>query len=233
VSKTETREPDNATRRSGAASIVYDIGYCLSTVLSRVLFDYRVVHGESIPNEGGAILAMNHESYLDPPLAGIACARPIFFLARKTLLEWPLLGPLFPKLNVVPVDQDRADMSALKTVIRLVKNGGCTIVFPEGARTLDGKLQPAQPGLGLVIAKTLAPVVPMRIFGAHEAFPRGGRPHIFKKITLVVGEPMHFTEADLVGSGRDLYQSLSERVMERIAAIELEDWNKHSGNAVA
>src|SRR5207245_2948839 len=125
---------------------VYWIGYTLSKTVARLLFFYRVVHRERIPNEGGVILAMNHESYLDPPMAGIACDRPIFYLARKTLLKWPLLGPIFPKLNVVPVDQDRADMSALKTIIRLVKAGHGTVVFPEGSRTRDGSLQPAQPG---------------------------------------------------------------------------------------
>jgi 1-acyl-sn-glycerol-3-phosphate acyltransferase len=124
-------------------------------------------------------------------------------------------------VNVIPVDQDRADMSALKTVIKMVRSGECALVFPEGERTLDGEMKPAQPGLGLVIAKTLAPVVPMRIFGAYKAFPRGAsRPRPWP-IRIVVGEPMAFTEADLVGSGRELYQRLSERVMERIAAIEL------------
>jgi 1-acyl-sn-glycerol-3-phosphate acyltransferase len=200
----------------------YQFFYRLSQVLARTLFNYRVVHRERIIEEGGAILAMNHESYLDPPLAGIACHREIYYLARKTLLEWPILGPILPKLKVIPVDQDRADMSAIKNVIKLVRAGQCTVIFPEGGRTLDGQLQPAQPGLGLVIAKTLAPVVPMRIFGAHAAFPRGGKPRLFKPITLVVGEPMHFTQADLVGNGRELYQRLSERVMERIAAIQYE-----------
>ena len=201
----------------------YQFSYRLSNVLAATLFDFQVVHRERIIEEGGVILAMNHQSYLDPPLAGIACRREIHYLARKTLLEWPILGPIFPKLNVIPVNQERADMSALKTVIKLIRAGECTVVFPEGARTLDGQLQPAQPGLGLIIAKTLAPVVPMRIFGAHEAFPRGGKPHPFRPITLVVGEPLYFTEADLAaGEGRELYQRLSERVMERIAAISLE-----------
>lgn len=199
----------------------YRFGYNLSWVLAKSLFRFEVTGREKIPNSGSCILAMNHESYLDPPLAGICCRRAIYFLARKTLLEWPILGPIFPKLNVVPVDQDRADMSALKTIIKLVRGGACTVVFPEGARTLDGKLLPAQPGLGLVIAKTLAPVVPMRIFGAHEAFPRGGGRLRLKKIRIVVGEPMIFAEADLEGSGRELYQRLSERVMERIAALQL------------
>ena len=110
-------------------------------------------------------------------------------------------------------------MSALKTSSRSCA-GECTVVFPG---LHGGQLQPAQPGLGLVIAKTLAPVVPMRIFGAREAFPRGGKPRLFVPITLVVGEPLRFTEADLAGAtGRELYQRLGERVMERIAAIEFE-----------
>jgi 1-acyl-sn-glycerol-3-phosphate acyltransferase len=200
----------------------YRFGYVTSLIVARTLFNFKVMHRERIIEKGGAILAMNHESYLDPPLAGIACRRELYYLARKTLLDWPILGPILPEMNVIPVNQDRADMSALKAIIKIVRNGGATVIFPEGARTLDGQLQPAQPGLGLVIAKTLAPVVPMRIFGAHQAFPRGGKPRPFTPITLVVGEPMFFTKDDLVGEGRALYQSLSERVMERIAAIQYE-----------
>jgi 1-acyl-sn-glycerol-3-phosphate acyltransferase len=199
----------------------YAFGYNLSKLVARTLFSYRVIHAERMIEEGGAILAMNHQSYLDPPLAGIACKREIYYLARKTLLEWPILGPIFPKLNVVPVNQERADMSALKTVIKIVRSGNATLVFPEGGRTLDGNLQPAQPGLGLVIAKTLAPVVPMRIFGAYEALPRGSNKLRLHPITVVVGEPIHFASADLIGEGRELYQALSERVMAEIAKLEL------------
>ncbi len=201
----------------------YSAGYQTSRFLARSLFSFRVVHRERIIETGPAILAMNHQSFLDPPLAGICCRREIYYLARRSLLKWPILGPLFPRMNVIPVDQERADMSALKAVIRIVKAGECTMFFPEGSRTLDGALQPAQPGLGLVIAKTLAPVVPMRIFGAYEAFPRGGGmlPNRHP-ITIVVGEPMHFTAANVAGKGREVYQGLSERVMARIAAIEFE-----------
>ncbi len=202
--------------------LTYQIGYLTSRTIAKLFFSFKAIHAERIPKEGPMILAMNHQSYLDPPLAGICCDREIFYLARKTLLKWPILGPLFPKLNVIPVDQDRADMSALKAIIKLVRAGQGTVIFPEGSRTLDGQLQPAQPGLGLVIAKTLAPVIPMRIFGAHEAFPRGSskiRPH---PITIVVGEPMRFTEADLQGPTREVYQGLAERVMAAIAALKLE-----------
>ncbi len=172
---------------------------------------------------GPVILAANHSSFLDPPFTGIACTRAIYFLARKSLLEAPVLGWLLPKLNVIPVNQEGADRSALKALIRTLKGGDAVLVFPEGERTTDGNLRPALPGIGLVIAKTLAPVVPMRIFGTREAWPRDGKLHLFRPVTVVVGEPIHFTEADLQPAGRDLYPRLSQRVMDAIAALRLED----------
>lgn len=171
---------------------------------------------------GPVILAMNHQSYLDPPLAGITCDRAIYFLARKTLLDVPLLGWFLPKLNVIPVSQETIDRSALKAVIRVLNSGNAALVFPEGSRTLDGNLQPAEPGVGLVIAKTLAPIVPMRIFGAHEALPRGGGSLHLVPITIVIGKPIFLTPADLKPRGKNLYARLSQRVMDAIAALQLE-----------
>lgn len=200
----------------------YSIGYFLSWLIGRVCFGFRVQHRERVLREGAAIFAMNHESYLDPPLAGVAAGRAMYFLAKKSLMQAPILGWFLPKLNVVPVDQEGTDRSALKALIRLLKSGRPTVVFPEGGRTVDGLLQPAQPGLGFVIAKTLVPVVPMRIFGAHAALPPGAKRIRFPRITIVVGEPLYFTEADLEPHGKELYRQLSERVMRSIAALELE-----------
>jgi 1-acyl-sn-glycerol-3-phosphate acyltransferase len=137
-------------------------------------------------------------------------------------LNVPLLGWLLPKLNVIPVDQEGVDRSAIKALIRVLKAGNAALVFPEGSRTLDGELQPAEPGLGLVIAKTLAPVVPMRIFGARKALPRGGGRLRFVPITVVVGEPIVFTSADLGLPGKILYPQLTQRVMDAIAALRLD-----------
>jgi 1-acyl-sn-glycerol-3-phosphate acyltransferase len=196
--------------------------YHLTRFVARIFFRFRVIHSERVIQEGPVILAMNHESYFDPPFAGIGCRRAIYFLARKSLLDVPLLGWLLPKLNVIPVDQDGGDRSALKAIIRILRNEQGTLVFPEGSRTLDGNLQPPQPGIGFVIAKTLAPVVPMRIFGAHRALPRGGGKLRFCPITIMVGEPLRFTAADVEGHGREVYQRLSQRVMDAIAALKLE-----------
>jgi 1-acyl-sn-glycerol-3-phosphate acyltransferase len=204
-------------------NVYYWLGYHLSRLVGRWFFRLRVIHPERMLQSGPVILAMNHQSYLDPPLAGITCDRGIYFLARRTLLDVPVLGWLLPKLNVIPVNQEGIDRSALKALIRVLKSENAALVFPEGSRTPDGNLQPAEPGLGLVIAKTLAPVVPMRIFGAHEALPRGGGGLHFVPITIVIGQPIFFTQGDLVPPGKDLYRRLSQRVMDAIAALCLSE----------
>lgn len=201
----------------------YWVGYNLSKLVGKIFFRYRVVHPERMIQTGPVILAMNHQSYLDPPLAGIACQRDIYFLARKTLLDIPVLGKVLPKINVVSVDQEGSDRSALRALLRILRAGEGTLVFPEGSRTPDGALQPAQPGVGFVIAKTLAPVVPMRIFGAYESLPRGGGRLRFHPITVVIGHPIYFTKDDLAGGGKQLYQRLSERVMAEIAKLTIDD----------
>jgi 1-acyl-sn-glycerol-3-phosphate acyltransferase len=201
----------------------YWVGYHFSRLAGRLLFRLRVIHRERMIQSGPVILAMNHQSYLDPPLAGTASDRPIYFLARRTLLDVPLLGRILPKLNVIPVNQEGVDRSAIKAVIRVLQAGNGVLVFPEGSRTLDGKIQAAEPGLGLVIAKTLAPVVPMRIFGAREALPRGGGRRLrLVPITIVIGEPILFSAADLEPSGKNLYAALSDRVMKAISTLRLE-----------
>ena len=201
----------------------YWVGYHLTKLIGWIFFRLRIVHRERMINHGPVILAANHQSFLDPPFAGSVSDRGIYFLARRTLLDGPISGWILPKLNVIPVDSEGGrDRTALKALIRILRAGEGTLVFPEGQRTPNGKLQPAQPGVGLVIAKTLAPVVPMRIFGAfeawpiHQKWPRPGR------VTIVVGEPIHFTEQDLQPAGKDLYLRLSQRVMDAIAALTLD-----------
>lgn len=202
-------------------NLYYWLGYHLSRWLARLFFGFRIIHRERVIQSGPVILAVNHQSFLDPPLAGNACDRAIFFLAKKSLMDVPILGWLLPKLNVIPVNLEGGDRSALKALLRILNAGECALIFPEGTRTPDGNLQPAEPGLGLLIAKTRAPVVPMRIFGAFDAWPIHGKFRLFHKITVVVGEPIYFSEADVAGDGKDLYLRLSQRVMGAIAALQL------------
>ena len=77
----------------------YWLGYHFSRLLARLFFDFRIVHRERMIQTGPVILAMNHQSFFDPPLAGNACDRAFYFLAKKSLMKAPVLGWLLPKLK--------------------------------------------------------------------------------------------------------------------------------------
>lgn len=200
--------------------LTYDLCCNLARFAAYNFFGLQVYGRENLISEGPALMAMNHQSYLDPPLAAICSERPIHFLARKSLMEVPILGRLLRYLNVIPLDRDGSDMSALKTVIRLLKSGGSTIIFPEGTRTRDGRMGPARPGIGLIVAKSLAPVIPMRVFGAFDAYPRTAKFPRRAAITVVIGEPLYFTKASVAGNPHVVYQAISEQIMARIAALQ-------------
>jgi 1-acyl-sn-glycerol-3-phosphate acyltransferase len=199
---------------------LYRAGHMLCTAVAELAFRLKIHGRENLIEEGPAILASNHASYLDPPLVGVACRKEIFYLARKSLFEKPVLGPVLARVNCIPIDRDRGDVAAVRAILRLLKEGKRTLLFPEGTRSKDGKLQPARGGLGLIIAKSLAPVVPVRIFGSYAALPRSGGIH-FTQVTMVVGKPLIFTKADLGTDERLAYQVLSDRVMATIAALEI------------
>ncbi len=205
------------------------IWYLVCSTLFRwayiILFRRKVVnreHLDSIPEGEGALLAANHVSFLDPPLVGTVGKYGVFYLARKTLFESNrFMGFLYPRLNAIPVDQKRPEFGSLKKIIRLAQSGEKVVLFPEGERSRDGKMLPGQPGVGLVIAKAKVPVIPFRIYGAYEAFPRGAKfPKLFTKITVVVGEPIRFTDEELKVKDKDGYAALSQRVMDEIAKLD-------------
>ena len=195
----------------------YLLGYSLSKAIATTFFHYRVVGAENLIEDGPCIIAANHCSYLDPPLVGAACRRGIHYLARKSLLEIPVLGSILPELNVIPVDQTNADRSALMGAIRVVRQGGAVLIFPEGTRSTDGELQPAQPGIGMIAAKTKAPVVPVRIFGSYEAMPKGRIWPSPARITVQIGVPIKLA---LAKEERE-YLKMSGMVMTAIKSLQL------------
>ena len=199
---------------------IYRAGYIGCSILAHTLFRLRVIGRENFNVEGPAIIAANHQSYLDPPLIGVAYPGELHYLARNTLFEKRLANWILTEVNAIPVDRDRGDVGALRAVLKLLKDGHRTVIFPEGTRTLTGQIQQARPGIGMIVAKTLVPVIPARIFGSFESWPKNGKfkPH---PITVIVGKPIRFTSED-VGSGeREIYQKISERILGEIAKLEM------------
>jgi 1-acyl-sn-glycerol-3-phosphate acyltransferase len=199
----------------------YAIGKLLFRELARGLFDFRVVHGERLHVPGAALVVANHASFLDPPLIGQAFPEAIHFFARKTLFDHPLAGAILRSWQAIPIDRDKPDPSSLKATLRVLAGGGKVLMFPEGTRTLDGEIKPAQPGAGLFIAKSRAPVLPVRIFGSFEAFSRHHKIPRPATISITVGE---LWQPDLEAfedlPAKDLYRQLAEEAMRRVAALE-------------
>lgn len=199
---------------------VYWAGWSWFRGVAKASFNYEVVGKDRLIEEGGALIVSNHVSFLDPPLVGIAHDNGVWFLARKTLFKG-FCAWLYPRWNSIPIDQENPDMSSLKNVIKKLKSGERVVMFPEGERSWDGKMLEAKAGVGLIVSKAKVPVLPVRLFGAHEALPRGAAFWKQSQVTLVVGKPIEFSEAELKAKGRDAYQVIADKIISEIAAIEL------------
>ncbi|MCF7787275.1 MAG: 1-acyl-sn-glycerol-3-phosphate acyltransferase [Prosthecobacter sp.] len=197
----------------------YWFGHRVFRELALGLFDYRVIGVEKLQFSGPAIIACNHVSFLDPPLVGIAFDEMVYSFARKTLFDHPLAAKILRSWQVLPVDRDKPDAASLKAIIRLLRDGNKVIMFPEGTRSYDGVPQTAEAGVGLFIAKSKAPVLPVRLFGTHEAYPRGAKSLRPAKISLVVGDLWQPDLKSYAESGKELYQKLADEVMHRITEL--------------
>jgi 1-acyl-sn-glycerol-3-phosphate acyltransferase len=171
---------------------IYRVSWRFCRLVFRLYFRWQVDHADRVPAEGGVILAPNHASYLDPPLVGAALTRPVSYLARRSLFRFPPLGWLLRQYRCIPVDRDAAAPAGLRTLLEHLHAGEAVLLFPEGTRSPDGGLRPAQVGLGLLVVRSEAPVVPIRIFGTYEAMSRHHRWPRPRPVRVVFGEPLRF-----------------------------------------
>jgi 1-acyl-sn-glycerol-3-phosphate acyltransferase len=204
----------------------YFIGWCSFRAIYATYFRWRVYNPERVPLKGPLILAANHASFIDPPLVGAGIKRDINYLARDTLFRFPVVGTVLRSWNSVPVDRDGGGAAGLKAILDRLLAGGAIILFPEGTRTHDGKLQPARSGIGLTVIKSQAPVVPARVFGTYEAY---GRHHTFprpRRIAVKYGRPMWFAElraeAKVCSKPRlkQIYQQVADEIMAAVSRLE-------------
>lgn len=189
---------------------------CLKTffrIIFGILFRPIVRGRENVPGNGGMIMAANHLSNWDPPMAGTYMPRPVAYMAKEELFRPAVAGAVIRSLYAFPVKRGAADRSAIKTALSVLKQGLCLGVFPEGTRSRDGRLGRAESGVALLAAMGRVPVVPTAIIGTNRIFQNGG---LLPRIKIIFGEPLYFEGKH---NDKEALNAFAQKIMNRIAAM--------------
>ena len=138
-------------------------------------FGLRVEGREHEPATGPVLVVSNHVSALDPPMVGVALRRQSRYMAKQELMDTPVLGFFLRTIGVFPVRRGEADRRSIRNALEALEHGGVLVMFPEGTRSPDGRLQTAEPGAALLALRTGAPVLPVAVIGTQHAMPRGAK----------------------------------------------------------
>jgi len=199
------------------SSVIYGILWAFFGTIGRLCFRYRVVG--SVPKTGGFIVAANHASYLDIPFLGCGIRRRAWYLGRSDLFPVPGFKAICQWLGWIPLRTGRLDRDAFGKAVSLIKAGKIVVIFPEGSRSVDGRLQSPKPGIGVIVAQTGCSVVPAYLKGTYEVLPMGTMWPRFRPVTVMYGEPITFSRNGENGEGKQFYQEVTRTVMSRIASL--------------
>ncbi|QHJ71120.1 lysophospholipid acyltransferase family protein [Planococcus halotolerans] len=160
---------------------LYTFGKALVKTALTPLYRFEVTGTEKFPDQGGILLCANHIHALDPPVVGMTSPRTVHFMAKEELFKVPVLGRILPQVNAFPVKRGMSDREALRSALKLLKNGEVVGLFPEGTRSTDGVLKKGLSGAGFFALRGNADVMPCAIIGPYKPF---------RKVKVVYGEPV-------------------------------------------
>ncbi len=144
-----------------------------------------------MPMEGRLLVAANHTSYLDPIYLGAFLPREVNFMAKHTLFARPF-GSFLRGVGAYPINREKADISALRHSLRLLKNEQAIVMFPEGTRAGEEEILEAQRGIGYLAARCETPVLPVYLNGASDVWGKGRSGIRRSHVSLHIGNPLHF-----------------------------------------
>jgi len=196
---------------------LYDLVGVLVRLLLFLLTDWQVKGRENVPVNGGVIVVANHLNLADPPVLGASLGRRAVFVAKKELFRPRFLSFLIRSFGAFPVQRGELNRQALRQADQVLARGLALIIFPEGSRSQDARLQPALPGSALIALRNNIPVLPVGITGTEKIRGAGWwlrRP----KIVVNIGRPFHLpsVEGSLTRARR---QELADSVMSHIARL--------------
>lgn len=183
--------------------------------LARAYFGLELRGTANIPGTGPVLILPNHQTYADPTLVTIPVRRPVYYMAWSRLFEVPGLGWLIRRLRAFPVRVDSTDRRAPLAAVRLLQAGHAVMIFPEGGRSLDGRLGPFKPGAFRLAATLGVPILPVSIAGGHESWPPGRALPRPGRITITY-HPLVHPEPD--AEPREAVRALAARTRAAIAS---------------
>lgn len=188
--------------------------YILSKTLfrwgCRLFFRASASGLENVPTEGGVVLASNHSSHLDPLMMGIFVRRRCWYVARMTLARLPLVGLWMRAIGVIFIDRKSPGREAIGRAIEFLERGEIIGYFPEGTRSVDGKVRGFHKGLLLLLKKSDASVVPVGIEGSFSAFPKGAWLPRPRRVTVRYGRSRPAAEVLAPGGLEALRHDVAE-----------------------
>jgi cytidylate kinase len=222
------RPPPKPSPIATRVGLLIGIGSLVLRAVARAVLRIRFEGDDNLPRTGALIVAANHASSADPVLIGAflnkQLGRPVNWLGKRELLEFPVTGWAFRIAGIHPVDRDAADLDAFRTAMRILEAGQVLAVFPEGTRSRDGALQQVREGVGMLALRSGAPVLPVAVVDSDLAWPRGSLlPRFGRRVTVRYGKP--FSPADEMATGgtpakgRQATQAATRSIMTRIAAL--------------
>ncbi len=218
----------NPRREHGLVSSVLRLGWWSGVRLFLGLVNRLEVRGvRHLPSSGPVVLVANHASHLDALV--LACAVPLSLRDRlfplaagDVFFESPAVAAFAAHLlNALPVWRRNAGRHGLKELRqRLVEEQAVYLLFPEGARSRDGRMLPFKPGVGMMVAGTPAQVVPCYLHGTFEAFPAGRRWPRPVKVRVVLGPPRCFADVSNDREGWERITSVLEEDVKRLGGVD-------------
>ncbi|HAN72443.1 MAG TPA: 1-acyl-sn-glycerol-3-phosphate acyltransferase [Actinobacteria bacterium] len=155
---------------------------------------FDIIGAENIPLEGGAVLAINHTSYLDFALSGIPADRRghrlVRFMAKESIFRHPVAGPLMRGMKHIPVDRD-AGSAAFRDAVAALKAGELVGVFPEATMSRSLEIKEIKNGAVRMARAADVPLIPMIVFGGHRILSYDHRDLTRgRTIVMTVAEPI-------------------------------------------
>ena len=183
----------------------YYVVKAICWLILKIFWRIEIIGIENLPESGGLIIASNHVSYLDPAVLVVSLNKKIYFLTKKEVFKNTFVSFILKNLNAFSVDRRNVDMLAFKKAINILREEKVLGIFPEGARSSNGKLQELKLGVIRIAMKTGVPILPVGIIGTYKIYPRGIKfPILFKhKIIVKYGAPQYL---DKLKSRDKLYQ---------------------------